>query len=156
MSLEPIPPGLTITPAQEPDFEWCVQLMAGSEPWITLRRALEQCRVTLHRPGDELFVAREAGQPVGFILIRPLGLAGSPYIASVAVAESARGKGIGAQLLAFAERHVAGSRFVFLLVSSFNRRAQALYRRLGYEQVGEIPNYIVDGHSELLFAKRLA
>jgi ribosomal protein S18 acetylase RimI-like enzyme len=156
MRPEHISSSVTITRAEEPDFEWCAQLMGRSEPWITLRRALEQCRAALHRPGDELFVARESGQPVGFILIRPLGFAGSPYIASVAVAESARGKGIGAQLLAFAERHFAGSRFIFLLVSSFNRRAQALYRRLGYEQVGQIPNYIVDGHSELLLGKRLA
>jgi ribosomal protein S18 acetylase RimI-like enzyme len=156
MSPEHIPPSLTITRAQGPDFEWCAQLMAGSEPWITLRREIKQCRAALHRLGDELFIAREAGQPVGFILIRPWGFAGSPYIASVAVEESARGKGIGAQLLAFAERHAAGSRFIFLCVSSFNLRAQALYQRLGYEQVGEIRNYVVDGHSELLFAKRLA
>ena len=156
MSSENTPPSLAITRAEEPEFEWCAQLMAGSEPWITLRRGIEQCRAALHRPGDELFVAREGGQPLGFVLIRPLGFAGSPYIASVAVAESARGKGIGAQLLAFAEKHAAGSRFIFLLVSSFNRRAQALYRRLGYQQVGEIPNYVVDGHSELLFGKRLA
>ena len=156
MSLEHIPSSIVITRAEEPDFEWCAQLMAGSEPWITLRRGIEQCRAALRRSGDELYVAREGGQPQGFILIRPLGFAGSPYIVSIAVAENARGKGIGAQLLAFAERHAAGSRFIFLCVSSFNLRAQALYRRLGYEQVGEIPNYIVEGHSELLLGKRLA
>ncbi|MGD0222856.1 MAG: GNAT family N-acetyltransferase [Terriglobia bacterium] len=156
MSPEPIPPSLTITPAQEPEFEWCAQLMAGTDPWITLHREIKQCRATLRRPGRELFVAREASQPVGFILIHPYGCAGSPYIASVAVAESARGKGIGAQLLAFAERQAVGRRFIFLCVSSFNRRAQELYYRLGYKQVGELPNYVVEGHSELLLSKRLA
>jgi ribosomal protein S18 acetylase RimI-like enzyme len=79
----------------------------------------------------------------------------SPYIASIAVAEYARGKGIGSQLLAFAEKHEAGSRFIFLCVSSFNHRAQELYYRLGYERVGEIPNYVVEGHSELLLCKKL-
>jgi len=59
-------------------------------------------------------------------------------------------------MLAFAERQAAGRRFIFLCVSSFNLRAQALYRRLGYEQVGELPGYIVEGHSELLFWKKLA
>jgi ribosomal protein S18 acetylase RimI-like enzyme len=101
-------------------------------------------------------VAREADQAVGFILIHPYGCAGSAYIASVAVAEGARGKGIGAQLLSFAERQAAGRRFIFLCVSSFNHRAQELYYRLGYERVGEIPNYIIEGHSELLLCKRLA
>ena len=156
MPPEHIPPSLAITPAQEPEFEWCAQLMAGSEPWITLRREIQQCRASLRRPGGELFVAREAGQPVGFILIDPYGCAGSPYIASVAVAESARGEGIGSELLAFAERQAAGRRFIFLCVSSFNHRAQELYDRLGYLRVGEIPNFIIEGHSELLLCKRLA
>jgi len=146
---------LTIERAEEDDFEWCARLMAGSEPWITLRRDLEGCRAALRRPGSELFVAREHGRPVGFILIHPHGFAGSPYIASVAVAEGARGRGIGSELVAFAESRMAGRRFIFMCVSSFNRRAQGLYNRLGYQRVGEIPNYIVDGHSELLLCKKL-
>jgi [ribosomal protein S18]-alanine N-acetyltransferase len=156
MSPEHIPPSLAISSAQESEFEWCAQLMAGTDPWITLRREINQCRAALRRPGGELFVGREAGQPVGFILINPYGCAGSPYIASIAVAESARGEGVGAQLLAFAERYAAGGRFIFLCVSSFNHRAQELYYRLGYERVGEIPNCVIEGHSELLLAKRLA
>ena len=172
MSPEPITPVITIEPAQAPDFDWCAQLMAGSEPWLTLRLDLEKCRKVLHRPGGELFVAREprqprreshgqdghatAGfQPLGFILIDPHGFAGSPYIASIGVAADARGKGIGAQLLGSAERHVAGRRFLFLCVSSFNHRAQKFYCSLGYERVGEIPNYIIEGHSELLLCKKL-
>jgi ribosomal protein S18 acetylase RimI-like enzyme len=156
MTTGQIPPSLTIAPAQEPDFEWCAQLMAGTEPWITLRREIQQCRAALRRPEGGLFVAREVCQPVGFILIDPYGCAGSAYIASIAVTQSARGKGIGEQLLAFAERQAAGRRFIFLCVSSFNHRAQELYYRLGYERVGEIPNYIIEGHAELLLCKRLA
>lgn len=155
MNPEHTPASLTITPAQELEFEWCAQLMAGTDPWITLHREIEECRATLRRPGRELFVACEAGRPLGFILIHPYGCAGSAYIVSIAVAESARGKGIGAQLLAFAERQAAGRRFIFLCVSSFNHRAQELYYRLGYKQVGELPDYVVEGHSELLLMKRL-
>jgi ribosomal protein S18 acetylase RimI-like enzyme len=155
MSHEHTSPTITVEPAEESDHEWCAQLMQGSEPWITLRRDLEGSRMALRRPGSELFVAREGGQLVGFILIHPYGFAGSPYIASIAVAECARGKGIGSQLVAFAEKHEAGRRFVFLCVSSFNHRAQELYNRLGYERVGEIPNYVVEGHSELLLCKKL-
>jgi ribosomal protein S18 acetylase RimI-like enzyme len=146
---------LQIERAQESDFDWCARLMAGSEPWITLRRDLEQCRAALDRPGSELFVAREGGRQMAFLLIHPYGFAGSPYIASIAVAESARGKGLGSQLLAFAERHEAGRRFIFLCVSSFNHRAQELYYRLGYKRVGEIPNFVIEGHSELLMCKKL-
>jgi ribosomal protein S18 acetylase RimI-like enzyme len=151
----PAPEGLTIERAEDRDYDWCARLMAGSEPWITLRRDLEGCHAALRRPGSELFVARERGAPAGFILIHPYGCAGSPYIASVAVAEEARGRGIGTQLVAFAERRMAGSRFIFLCVSSFNRGGQELYSRLGYRRVGEIPDYVVEGHSEILLCKRL-
>lgn len=92
----------------------------------------------------------------GFILLAPYGLAGSPYVASIAVAAESRGKGIGSQLLRFAEKRFADRGHIFLLVSSFNQRAQQLYRRHGYEFVGELKNYIVAGHSELILHKRLS
>ena len=150
-----IPEKLTIERAGESEYDWCARLMAGSEPWITLGRSLEASYAALRRPGSELFVAREHGRPEGFILVHPYGFASSPYIASVAVAEGARGRGIGSQLVTFAERRMAARRFIFLCVSSFNRRAQELYSRLGYRRVGEIPDYVVEGHSELLLCKKL-
>ena len=138
------------------DSEWCAQLMASTEPWITLRRNPDGCREALARPGTELFVARENTLPVGFVLLAPYGMAGSPYIASIAVAAEARGRGVGSQLLRFAEERFAGRTHLFLLVSSFNSGAQQLYRRHGYEFVGELKDYVVPGYSELIFHKRLA
>lgn len=141
--------------AQEADIEWCAQLMAGSEPWVTLRQDLKACRDKLQRPTSELFIAREGGERRGFILLFPHGLAGSPYISSVGVEAAARGRGVGTRLVEFAEQHYAWRRHIFLCVSSFNQRAQALYRRMGYAQVAEFPDYVVKGHSELLFYKKL-
>lgn len=129
--------------------------MASTEPWITLGRDLAGCREALSRPGTELFVARERNTAVGFILLAPYGMAAEPYIASIAVAAEARGRGVGSQLLRFAEQHYAGRKHIFLLVSSFNDRAQELYRRHGYEFVGELKDYVVAGHSEFIFHKRL-
>jgi ribosomal-protein-alanine N-acetyltransferase len=146
---------LHIAAASPDDYEWCARLMASTDPWITLRRDLEACRTELVRPGTELFVARDEDRPAGFILVAPYGLAASPYIASVAVAEDARGHGVGSQLLRFAEEHFAGRGHIFLLVSSFNRGAQQLYRRHGYELIGELKDYVVPGHSELILHKRL-
>ena len=154
-----------ITAAAPDDYEWCARVMAATEPWITLRRDLEGCRATLVRPGTQLFVAQDqiAQQPItqdhprplGFILLAAYGLAGSPYIACFAVAAEARGRSVGSQLLRFAEEHFAGSGHLFLLVSSFNHRAQKLYREHGYEFVGELKDYVVAGHSELILHKRL-
>jgi len=137
------------------DYEWCAQVMAASEPWMTLGRDLEGCRAAVRRPGTELFVARYRLQPAGFILVAPFGLAGSPYIAAIAVAAEMRGSGIGSELLRFAEARATASGHMFLLVSSFNDRALQLYSRLGYERVGQINDYVVTGQTEIILHKRL-
>lgn len=146
-----------IAPSSPAEHEWCSRLMAASDPWITLKRDEDACRAVLARPGTELFVARDqtAGQPLGFILLAAFGLAGSPYISCIAVSPEAQGRGLGGQLMAFAEQRFHDRHHIFLLVSSFNRRAQQFYRRQGYEFIGELKDYIVPGQSELLFHKRL-
>jgi ribosomal protein S18 acetylase RimI-like enzyme len=150
-------PQVAIALASDGDVEWCARVMAASEPWTTLRRDLAGCRDALARPGTELFVARDTrGDPVGFVLAAPHGFAASPYIASIAVAADARGRGIGSALLRFTEQHFAGRGHLFLLVSSFNDRAQQVYRRHGYEPIGELKDYIVAGASEIILHKRLA
>ena len=81
---------------------------------------------------------------------------GSPYIASIAVAHTHRGKNIGTQLVTHAERFFADeARHIFLCVSSFNSRARRLYERLGYETIGELRDYAIDGASEVLMHKCL-
>jgi ribosomal protein S18 acetylase RimI-like enzyme len=149
---------IQITIAQPADYEWCARLMASSEPWITLQRDLEGCRRVLNRPGTELFVARDelSGDSVGFVLLAPYGLAGSPYIASIAVAPGLQDQGVGSQLIRFTEQRYCDRAHLFLLVSSFNPRAQRFYRRHGFEFVGELKDYIVPHHSELIFHKHLA
>jgi ribosomal protein S18 acetylase RimI-like enzyme len=148
-------PLFTIAPAASGDAEWCAAVMAASEPWITLRRDLTGCHEALVRPGTELFVAHDRGERVGFVLVAPYGFASSPYLASIAVAPQSRGRGIGAELLRFTERHFLARGHVFLLVSSFNDPAERLYRRHGYERIGELQDYIVAGASEIILHKRL-
>jgi ribosomal protein S18 acetylase RimI-like enzyme len=145
-----------IAEATDAEREWCAELMASSEPWIALGRGLEQCRATCRHPEYLLLVAHVEGAPCGFILLHPRGVAGSPYIASVAVEEALRGQGIGTRLLECAEAHFAGAaRHFFLCVSSFNERARRLYDRRGYAVVGELKDYIIEGASEILMHKRL-
>ena len=147
---------ITIAPATDDEREWCAELMAVSEQWITLGRELEGCRVVCHHPEYVLLVAHEREEPCGFILLHPRGVAGSPYIASIAVAEPFRRRGIGTLLLDSAEARFAGSaRHIFLCVSSFNQRARRLYERRGYVVAGEFKDYVIDGASEILMHKRL-
>jgi RimJ/RimL family protein N-acetyltransferase len=41
-------------------------------------------------------------------------------------------------------------------VSSFNSGARRLYERLGYEEVGELRDWIISDHSEILLRKTIA
>jgi [ribosomal protein S18]-alanine N-acetyltransferase len=47
------------------------------------------------------------------------------------------------------------ARHLFLCVSSFNTSARRLYERCGYSAVGALPDYVIDGASEILMHKRL-
>jgi ribosomal protein S18 acetylase RimI-like enzyme len=147
---------MQIRQASDADHEWAARLMASNEPWVTLGRGLETCRAAVRRPGTELFIGWHGEQRVGFVLLAERGLAGSPYIASIAVDAATRGRGVGSALLRFAEARCRPShQHMFLLVSSFNGRARRLYERCGYRQVGEIPDFVVVGYSECIMHKRL-
>ena len=149
-------PSLEIGKPREDELEWAASLMAGSEPWITLDRGLDACREACRRTDLRAFVARQGAAPLGFVLVHPRGVAGSPYIASIGVAPEARGRKVGRRLMAFVEDLFRPqSRHIFLCVSSFNGRAQKFYEDLGYARVGEFPDYVVDGASEILMHKWL-
>jgi ribosomal protein S18 acetylase RimI-like enzyme len=134
----------------------CAQLMANSEPWITLRRTYDDSVQILKDPAREVYVAFAGGELVGFIILQMRG-AFVGYIQTVAVRPEWRGRGIGTRLMAFAEdrifREVPNS---FICVSSFNEGAQKLYQNLGYHVVGELKDYIIRGHAEILMRKTVA
>lgn len=129
--------------------------MASSEPWLTLGRDFAACLARCQAPEIVVLMARRSGAPCGFVLLHPTGVAGSPYIASIATSAAVRGQGVGSALLQAAERWLPAARHMFLCVSSFNVRARRLYERRGYAQVGEFPDYVVLGASEILMHKRL-
>ena len=145
---------LAIRPADDSEIDWCAELMAATDPWLTYKCSVQWSMNVLRWPGSSLFVA-EAEKPIGFILLHPKGFLGSPYVAAVVVTKECRGVGIGSRMLVFAEEIFAGSRHLYLCVSSFNSRAMALYERHGYVEVGELPDFIADGYSEFLLCKRL-
>lgn len=91
------------------------------------------------------FTAREVGQgakpPVGFVLARLA--AGEAEILTVAVARTHRRQGLGWQLMDAVLRnlHAERAEALFLEVDETNVAALALYRRLGFREVGKRPNY---------------
>jgi ribosomal-protein-alanine N-acetyltransferase len=140
--------------ASADDHEWCAQLMAGSEPWITLRRDLAACRISLGNPVKERYVVRDGDHRAGLLILDMTGPFPG-YIQSICIAPGARNRGLGTQVLAWAEgRILRDSPNVFICVSSFNPEALRLYRRVGYEVVGTLRGFVVDEHDELLLQKR--
>lgn len=136
--------------------ETCARMMAISEPWTTLRRNYDASLKMLTDPSREVYVALIDGEIVGFTVLNMHG-AFVGYIQSVCVAPEWRRRGVGSQLVAFAEERIfRETPNVFICVSSFNRDALRLYERLGYGVIGELKDYIVTGHSEILLRKTIA
>jgi len=147
---------ITIRDANDDDRVWAASLMAGSDPWKTLRRGFDDCLASCRDPQDELHIADAEGQRCGFVLVRPRGIAGAPYIVSIAAAEAFRSRGVGRALIAFVSNRFAHrARHLFLCVSSFNPRAKAMYEREGFVQVGDLPDFCIEGASEQLMCRRL-
>ncbi len=137
------------------DRAWAAQLMASSEPWITLRRTLATAAKSLTNPQKEYHLITHRGERAGFLILDLNGPLGG-YIQTIALAPEFRGRGLGTAALRWAEQRIFRKhRNVLLCVSSFNRRAQRLYRRLGYETVGRLRDYVVAGHDEILLRKTL-
>jgi ribosomal protein S18 acetylase RimI-like enzyme len=148
---------MKIRKLRHPDeAEECARLMANSEPWITLRRTYDDCLRIVKDPSREVYLGFAKDEIVAFIIFVVRGaLVG--YIQTVAVKPEWRNKGIGTKLLEFAEEKIfTRTANAFMCVSSFNKKAQRLYKRLGYEVIGELRDYIVPGHSEILLKKTIA
>jgi len=142
--------------ANEQEMDMAAHLLATSEPWITLRITEDQCKKNCHDQEYLLYMAYKDGNPAGMILLDPRGIAGSPYIKSVAVYPEFRGEGIGSRLISFAEDLFRNkARHIFICVSSFNCRARNLYEKYGFKAVGEFKDFIIEGASEILMHKQI-
>ena len=128
-------------------------MMSSTEPWITLGRGYEVSATILADTSRERYVAATGDEIAGFLILNMAG-AFVGYIQTVCVAPEFRNRGIGTRLVRFAEERIfRESPNLFLCVSSFNTSARRLYERLGYALVGELKDYLVEGHSEILMRK---
>jgi ribosomal protein S18 acetylase RimI-like enzyme len=79
---------------------------------------------------------------------------GCCYISYIWVAQAARGRGIGRELLRAVEDHARSKLCQVMLVATHSFQAPRFYVRMGFEQVATVPDHPV-GHCSFFYLKRL-
>jgi ribosomal protein S18 acetylase RimI-like enzyme len=131
----------------------CAEMITDSEPWTTLGITYDQTMDSLNDPLHEVFAAYIKEEIVGVIIIQSKG-AFSGYIKNIVVKAGWRNKHLGKIMMEFVEDKLfAMNSNVFLCVSSFNSTAQQFYKKLGYQKVGVLKDFLVQGHDEILVRK---
>ena len=122
---------------------------------VTLPRARASLEEAL-RTKDMILVAIDGATTLGLAwVVATRALERSAYLRLLLVAEGRRSRGVGASLLAGAERRAraADARHMILLVTTTNRRARSFYVRAGYRYVGVLPSFARPGLGEALYVK---
>ena len=145
---------IKIVPMTRAHILACNEIVASSEPWKTLRESVDFLPSIKRK---QAFVAVIDGAVAGFTVFTPEPVfARGGYLRAIGVAPAIRGFGVGKVLMAFAERTTAKKApNFFLCVSSFNKPAQAFYRKRGYAKIGKIDGLIRKGAAEFIYWKKL-
>ncbi|WP_291246468.1 N-acetyltransferase [Fournierella sp.] len=125
-------------------------LTFGAEgPAFTIKQEREYLRAMAENPTSAFFVARLDGRMVGSLSFRAMTLARASHRAEmgISVLQECWGKGVGNRLMEAAidfAKNNAGVEIISLEVRADNTRAQALYRKYGFEEIGRFPGFFQD------------
>jgi ribosomal-protein-alanine N-acetyltransferase len=129
-----------------------IERRSFQNPWSekSLAEALES-----DPPITVLVAAGEGNAPLGYAILRVA--AGEAEVLSLAVEPGARRQGQGRALLeaALERAREAGAAAIHLEVRVTNAAALALYRRLGFVEVGRRRSYYADGTDAFLMRRTL-
>jgi ribosomal protein S18 acetylase RimI-like enzyme len=144
----------TITKTNDPQkIIACAKMMSSTDPWITYGMDYDYCLKAFEGDCKEVYILDNGEEIAGFVILQVCGTF-KGYIQSLCVNEKHRSKGLGKNLLQFCEERILEiSPNIFICVSSFNRGAIKLYYEFGFKLVGELPDFVKEGLTELLLRK---
>ena len=115
----------------------------------------------MHRHDHRSVTYEKDGQIIGFTYYAPTAMTDRGWhLYWIAVSKQTQARGVGGQLLRYAEEDIrkAGGRQLLIETSSLPHYelTRRLYLKHGYEQVCALPDYYADGDDMVVFRKRLS
>jgi diamine N-acetyltransferase len=145
------------TPLSPEAAQAVAEMLAASEPWLTLRFSAAALAKYLTRedPALHRYLIAVEDRPAGVICVRHPWLRG-PYIELLGLFPEQRGKGLGHRVLAWAEAEARReAKNLWVVASSFNRQALNFYQGLGFYPIGPIQGLVSPEYDEILLRKPL-
>jgi len=144
-----------VRPMTAEDRAAVIELLTDSDPWKQLGYQGKDwdSYFTPLPQGRDSYVVDQNGRVNGIAVVRQKFLLGD-YLELFGVAKWARGKGLGGRLLAYVEAVVfARGKNLFACVSDFNDQGRSFYAKLGYQEIGPMPDLLIPGSAEILLRK---
>jgi ribosomal protein S18 acetylase RimI-like enzyme len=147
---------VTIRPARLQDLEALVTIEVRS--FDVDRFSRRSFRYLLTTANAETLVYEEQGQVLAYVMLLFNTGTSLARLYSLAVDPVLRGKGVGSELIAAAEASAVGHDCIYLRLEVRRNNATAirLYEKLGYKQIGSLPDYYEDHMEALRYEKLLA
>ena len=134
-----------------------IEILAQADPWQRLGYTSDDWdRIFAPVPQNrDTYIIEADARVAGIAILRQKFLIGD-YLELLGIAEWAKGRGLGSQLLSHIESLVfARTKNLFACVSEFNQPARQFYARKGYREIGPIPDLLIAGATEILLRKTI-
>ena len=139
------------------DIDLLASTLSCIDPWKTLEYTHEKIEHYLAQESDaslHRYTLKLDQQLCGVICVRTHWLKGV-YLEFLGIVPSYQRVGFGTHIMNWLEiqARLGGFSNLWVLVSGFNKNALAFYKKLGFNQIGIIDDFIKFGHVEIILRK---